>query len=109
MITRAQVRGKSYRKLGRGQHPNISPLTPVATHSGSTAILTFPRPVVIRGPVSLTVESRTFVSQELTSPTVLTITYNGATTGMDYELPANDPNIRGALGESNAAVAGTFP
>jgi hypothetical protein len=108
MITRARSLGKNYRKLGRGQYPLIAPLACTAGHSGNDAILTFNRPIVVNGPVSLTVGTRTFVSQVLTSPTVLTVTMSGATTSLAYAMPANDPHIRGSHGEGNAALAGTF-
>jgi hypothetical protein len=108
MIGRPLVHRRSRRVLGTGQVPQLTPVSITAVGSGSTAQLTFSKSVTIAGPLPLTVGTRTFVSQVVNSPTVVTVTMNGAVTGLAYALAANTPNVKGFDGSVNAALAGTF-
>lgn len=99
---------RNQRRLGRGQYPLLAPVTITATGSGSTASLTFSKPVVVSGALPLTVGTLTFVSQNIVSPTLTVVTMSAAVTGLAYALPAGTPNVRGFQGEENAALAGTF-
>jgi len=84
-------------------------VTIVATPSGSTVSLALSKPMVVTGPVALVVEALAFVSQVVINPSLIVVTMSGAVAGMDYSLAQNDPNLKGAQGEGNATVAGTFP
>lgn len=98
------------RALGRGQSVTVPPVTVVVTGSGSTAILTFSRPVNVAGTVPLTLSVRTFVSQAITSPTVVTITYSGAVTTNTWTLAQPVPNVSTYEGgQVFGSASGTFP
>lgn len=109
MISRPNVHRRSRRVLGTGQVPQLTPISIIATGSGSTAILVFSKSVVITGNLPLTVATRTFVSQVVNSANQVTVTMSGAVTGLAYALAANTPNLRGFDGSVNSALAGTFP
>jgi hypothetical protein len=96
------------RKLGRGQFPSATGVAVTITASGSTATLTFARPVVVTGPIPLTVGGVTPVSQTIVSPTVVTITYSGTITSATYSLPAGAVNVATYQGGQVFGAAGTF-
>ena len=103
-----KVHRPSRRKLGRGQYTQQPAVDVEITGSGSVATLTFSSPVVVNGDIPLSVDTRTFVSQEVTSSTTVEITVSGAVTGLDYDLPANLPQIKTFQGGTNNGVSGTF-
>lgn len=109
VISRPNVHRRSRRTLTKGARPPQTLIGVTATPDASTVSLTFASAVTVNGPIPLTVESRTFVSQEVTSPTETIVTMNGAVTGMDFALAADVPQIRGMNGEGQAGTAGTFP
>jgi hypothetical protein len=71
-------------------------------------IINFSVPVVITGPITATVATRTFVSQVQNSPTQATLTFSGAVTGLAYTLAAAQATIMNYQGGQNLAAAGTF-
>lgn len=99
---------RNTRKLGRNQYPVALGVGVVITSSSDTATLTFARPVVVSGPIPLTVATRTFVSQTVVSPTVVTILYSGALTGLAYTLPAGAANVLTQQGGPTLGASGTF-
>lgn len=103
-----KVHRVSRRKLGRGQYPTATGVACVITGSADTATLTFARPVVVSGPIPLTVATRTLVSQTVVSPTVVTILTSGTVTTLAYTLPAGAANVMTAQGGPVLGTAGTF-
>jgi len=103
-----KVHRVSRRKLGRGQYPNISGTQTTATPSGSTVVLTWSQPVVVRGNLAITVATLTFVSQVINSPTQVTITMSGAVATHAYSFNGNQPNISASNGGAVSSAAGTF-
>lgn len=108
MITRSPTRPRDRRRLGRGQYPQQAPVTTTVTGAVNSATISFSQPVVVSGPAPLVVESRTFVSQQLTNPTTLVVLTNGTVAGMDWTLSQDNSVLRGEKGQSVSANAGTF-
>lgn len=108
MLTKPNVHRRNTRKLGRGQFPEQTPITVAAVGSGSTASLTFSQPVCVSGPIPLTVDTLTFVSQVISSPTVAVVTMSGAVASKTYSMAANPVNVTGQKGQPITALAGTF-
>jgi hypothetical protein len=96
------------RKLGRGQYPTAQAVTVTAAGSGSTVVLTFSRPVVVSGPVSLTVATLTYVSQVINSPTQVTVTMSGTVATHAYTIAGPQPYVTAANGGTVAGTSGTF-
>lgn len=106
----AKVHRPSRRKLGRGQSIPRPGVDVEVDGSGTTVTLTFSVPVIVRGDIGLEVTGGpTFVSQVVTSPTVVTQTWSGAVDGLDYDLPAGDLNVSTAQGGVETGASGTFP
>lgn len=99
----------SRRKLGRGQVAPALGVTVAVTGSGSTATLTFARPVVVTGTIPMTIATRTFVSQTIVSPTVVTQLWSGAVTGLAYAIASAPANVATYQGGVVSGVTGTFP
>lgn len=105
----ANVHRVSRRKLGRGQYPGAAGVAATITATGSVATLTFAAPVVISGTVPFSVAGGpTFVSQSVTSPTVMTQTFSAALSGHAYTLPSNANNVRTPQGGVTIGESGTF-
>lgn len=105
----SKVHRVSRRKLGRGQHTQLAPVTVVVTDTGDVATLTFSNPIVVNGTIPMNVSGGlTLVSQVVVSPTVVTQTYSGALTTKTYSIPVGSPTITGTQGQSFAGVSGTF-
>jgi len=85
------------------------PITCVVTAAGSTATLTFSRPVNVAGTIPLTVATRTLVTQTIVSPTVVTMLMSGALTTLAYSLPTPITNVSSYEGGVALGAAGTFP
>ena len=96
------------RKLGRGQFPAAQGVTCVVTGTGSTVTLTFARPVVVTGPIPLTVATRTLTTQTVVSPTVVTQLMSGTLTGNAWNLPSGADNVRTQQGGAVSGASGTF-
>lgn len=105
----SKTRTPSRRKLGRGQVTAAAYVSLVVTGSGSTVTLTFSRPIVVTGPIVGTVATRTFVSQVITSPTVVTQTWSSAVTGLAYAFSGPQANAASYQGGQVAGATGTFP
>jgi hypothetical protein len=104
-----KVHRVSRRKLGRGQYPTSNGVSVVVTDSGSTATLTFSRPVVVTGTIPVTVAGGpTFVSQTVVSPTVVTQTFSAALTTHTYSIPSGAANVATYQGGQLIGAAGTF-
>jgi hypothetical protein len=104
-----KVHRPSRRKLGRGQYPNTFQVPVTVTSTGTTnARLTFGSPVVVSGPIPLTVATVTRVSQTVVSPTIVDQVMSGNVSTHAYTLPANSAGVRSTQGAGNAAAAGTF-
>jgi hypothetical protein len=104
-----KVHRPSRRHLGKGQFAGAIGVTCVVTDTGSTATLTFSRPVVVTGPIPLGVAGGpTFVSQTVVSPTVVTQLYSAALTTHTYALPSGAANVASYQGGQVAGISGTF-
>jgi hypothetical protein len=77
--------------------------------SGSTVIVTFSAPVNVSGPLSITVATRTFVSQVVNSPTQVTVTMSGTVTGLAWTVATPQPNVSSYQGGQVLGGSGTFP
>lgn len=97
------------RKLGRGQYPTTNGISVVVTDSGSTATLTFSRPVVVTGIIPANVSGGlTVTTQTIVSPTVVTQLYSAALTTHTYSIPAGAANVSSYQGGQLIGAAGTF-
>lgn len=104
------VHRRNRRKLGRGQYPQTANVACTVTSTGTTNMtMTFDRPVVVSGRILATVATRTFVSQTVVSPTVVTQVWSGNVATLAYTVPANSPVVASAQGGRLAGAAGTFP
>lgn len=103
-----KVHRMNRRKLGRGQFPTALGVTVTATGTGSTAVLTFSRPVVISGPIPITVATLTYVSQVINSPTQATVTMSGTVATHAWAIPAGIANVSTYQGGPVAGATGTF-
>lgn len=96
------------RQLGRGQGPFPPSVTATATGSGSTAIITFSQPVIVTGPIPITVATLTYVSQVIDSPTQVTVTMSGAVATHAYTIPSNPATVMSYHGGQIVGSSGTF-
>lgn len=103
-----KVHRASRRKLGRGQTVDLPQAVPTVTGSASTAIVNFAVPVVVNGNLPLTVDTRTFVSQVVDSPTQVTVTVSGAVTGLSWVLLGGNTVVKTMQGAGMAGASGTF-
>lgn len=103
-----KVHRQNRRKLGKGQYPTSTGVTVALTGAGSTATLTFQRPVVVSGPIPLGVATLTPVTQTIVSPTVVTILYSGTVATHAYTLPSGAANVATYQGGQVVGAAGTF-
>ena len=103
-----KVHRPSRRKLGRNQYPTSQGINVSAVASGSTAVLTFDRPVVIKGPIPMTIATLTFVSQAVNSPTQATLTFSAAVAAHTWSIPAGAANVASATGGQIIGQSGTF-
>lgn len=104
----AKVHRVSRRKLGRGQHVQVPPVTIVPTVATTTVTLTFSQAVVVSGKIGYVGNTGPVLVQTQTSPTVVTLTFTGSQAAATYSIAANDPAIKTFQGGGNAAVSGTF-
>src|SRR5882724_7945726 len=92
--TSQNVHRRNRRKLGAGQFPAIPQAVPTVTTTGGTNMtLTFDVPVVVKGTILTTLNTRTLVSQTVVSQTVVTQVWSGAVAGLDWTVPAGDPAV----------------
>lgn len=104
-----KVHRNNRRKLGKGQFPAALGVTVVITDTGSTATLTFSRPVVVTGIIPLAVSGGlTVVTQTIVSPTVVTQLYSAALSTHTYTLNGNAANVATYQGGGVAGQTGTF-
>lgn len=96
------------RKLGRGQFPASASVPVAITGSGSTATMVFSRPVVVTGPIPLTVAGLTLVSQNVSNGTTVIQTMSGTVATHAYSLPGGAANVSTFQGGQVAGTAGTF-
>ena len=103
-----KVHRVSRRKLGRAQHIQAPFATTTAATTTPNVTLTFSVPVIVGGPLEMTVGSLSIVSQSQTSPTTYVFVMSGMTTTATYNFPGNQPNISTFQGGAVAGVTGTF-
>jgi hypothetical protein len=103
-----KVHRVSRRKLGRGQHQQVAGTLCSAATTTPNVTVTFASPVVVSGPLEITVGSLTIVSQSQTSPTTVVFVMSGPTTGLAYNFPAGQPNVSNMQGGAVGGTAGTF-
>lgn len=104
----AKVHRPSRRKLGRGQHTQLPSATVAATTATPDVTLTFSVPVIVSGTPNFTVTGLTILSWTQPTPTTVHLVMSGATTGLTYSYPANDPNVSTFQGGAEAGTSGTF-
>jgi hypothetical protein len=103
-----KVHRRSRRKLGRGQYPAIPAANPTVTGAGSTVTVTYDQPVIVSGPIGLTVGALTNTTQTVVSPTVVTVLLSGPLTGLDWSLAANPSTVATSAGGGVAGASGSF-
>lgn len=104
----SNVHRRSRRKLGRAQHQQAAAATTTAATTTPNVTLTFNVPVIVSGPLTITVGSLTILSQQQLTPTTYEFVLSGTTTSETYSFPANQPNIATFQGGGVAGVSGTF-
>jgi hypothetical protein len=110
MIARSNVHRRNRRRLGKGQQPPLTSVGVVVSSTGTTNVtLTFSTPVVVSGPIAMTVATRTLSAQTIVSPTVVTFVASGNVTGLGYTVPPNQATVVNSVGGRLAGAAGTFP
>lgn len=103
----AKVHRVNRRKLGRGQYPSLPAITTIISGTTTAVILTFSEPVNVSGNIPVTIAGHTLVSQVITSPTVVTQTWNSAISSTTLTLAANPPNVIGSRGQPIAGATQT--
>jgi hypothetical protein len=103
-----KVHRASRRKLGRGQFPPVVAATVAATASSDVATLTYSQPVIANATPPLTVTGLTPLSWAQSSPTVITVTYPSALTGLTYTYAGGSSAVVTKQGGQVAPAAGTF-
>jgi hypothetical protein len=103
-----KVHRTNRRKLGRGQTLPIAPVVCTVTGTSSTATLTFSAPVIVSGPIPLSVVGLTPVTQTVTSSTVVTILFSAALGSAAWSLPGGAANVATYQGGGVAPASGTF-
>jgi hypothetical protein len=98
----------SRRHLGRGQFPTAIGVAVTITFSGSTATLTFARPIVVTGVLPLTVTGLTLVTQTVVSPTVVTQLFSGPLINLTYLLTSGTKAAQTNQGGPIEGTYGTF-
>ena len=98
----------SRRHPTKGAYPVAQGVACTITFTGSTATLTFSRPVIVTGPISLSVPGATLVTQTTVSPTVVTQLYSVPLSGLTYTLQAMATNVATYQGGPVAGTTGTF-
>lgn len=103
------VHRRNRRILGKNQFPAGGAVTCAITDTASTATLTFSGPVVVTGPIPLTVSGGlTLVTQTVVSPTVVTQLYSAALTTHTYSLAPGAANVATFQGGGVSGTSGTF-
>ena len=98
----------SRRKLGKNQQSYAMAVASTLTGTGSTVVITFDAPCVIRGPVALSVDTLTFVSQVVNSNRQVTVTMSGAVATHAFTYASGDPNVTSYYGGTTLGGSGTF-
>jgi hypothetical protein len=104
----AKVHRVSRRKLGKGQHVQLPPVTITATASTTTITLTFSQPVVVAGIIPLVSNTGTFVSQTVVSQTVVQQVWSTSQAAATWSIAGGVPQIATFQGGGNAPAGGTF-
>ena len=102
------VHRRNRKKLGRGQNAAARFVSPTLINSGPSVTLIFSAPVVITGPIPLTVQTLTATSQTTENPTTATIVFNGDTSARSYSLPNAPRNISSTTGGQIVGITGKF-
>ena len=104
----AKVHRSSRRKLGRGQHVQLTPAAVMALCATTTITLTFNVPVIVSGDVDLHLSvGGPMLTQEQTSPTTVVQTYTSSAAGATWSIDAGAP-VATFQGGGLAAASGTF-
>lgn len=104
----ANVHRPSRRKLGKGQHTQLAPVTISLTTATPDVTITYSQPVIVRGTPGLVVTGLTIVSFQVLSSTQVKLVMSGAIATQAWTYPSNDPNVNGANGGQTVAASGTF-
>ena len=105
----SNVHRPSRRQLSKGQAVQHADAVAAVTASGSVATITSNVPLVVRGPLPLSVSGGpTFVSQVVVSPTVVQLTFSAALAGHAWTLDGGSANASTFQGGGLAAASGTF-
>jgi hypothetical protein len=90
----AKVHRSNRRKLGRGQYPVSQAVTATLTNPSADVVqITFSQPVVVSGTIPLQTSSGVFVSQNVSSSTVVQQTFNASQAAATVTLPGNANNV----------------
>jgi hypothetical protein len=104
----SKVHRSSRRKLGRGQHVQLSPAIASLAASTSTVTITFNVGVIVSGAVNLHLSTGgPLVSQAQTSPTTVVQHYTSSVVGATWSITPNEP-VATFQGGGLATARGTF-
>ena len=105
----SKVHRSNRRKAGRNQAPS-GPTVPatVTLGPGNTAIVSFASPVVVSGPLPLSVGNLTVGNQTVDSPTQVTIELSGNASGQPFVLQGGTVAAANYHGGGISGAAGTF-
>ncbi len=104
----SKIHRPSRRKLGRGQHTQVPAAVVTPSITGSVLTLTFNVPVVVSGTVPVTNSggANTFLTQAISSPTVVAQTWSSNfSTSMTVSMAANPSTVQTVQGGGVAAFS----
>jgi hypothetical protein len=96
------------RALGRNTQLPIPPASVVVTSAADVVTITYSKPVVVSGPVALTVATLSGGVTAQTSPTTATVTFTSAVSTKAWTYEGGDPNVAATDGGQVAGATGTF-
>ena len=99
----------SRRRAGRGQGPFSPTVTIVVTPSTNSMVIVFDQPVVVSGPITAAVATRTIVSQTVNSPTQVTILFSGTVATLAWSIAGFGQPVASYQGGQMQGASGTFP
>ena len=103
-----KIHRPSRRHLSRGDYPVAIGVTASVTASGSTATITFSRPVIVAGLIPLAIPGVSLVAQSQVSNTVWTQLFSAPLNTLAWSLPPAPMNVTTPQGGVSAGATGTF-
>ncbi len=104
----SKVHRVNRRKLGKGQRAHTPPGIATVTNTVAVVHLAFNVPVVISGPVPITVATLTYLSQNVVDNQHVDVTFNATTVSHAWALTGGGSTIQTYQGGTVASASGTF-